>query len=741
MREEVRGQVRSVRPYSILPIQSSRKLTLARLKLGQRPSCQRARLLTCKSSVLLGESPPPPPRACFGRDELFERIVSLAENLSPIALIGAGGVGKTSIALTILHHDRIKERFGDNRRFIRCDQFMASRANFLNRLSKVTGAGVENPGDLTPLRPYLSSKEMVIVLDNAESILDPHGTDKREIYDLVEELTRFSNICLVITSRITTVPPDCRCLDIPTLSIEAAREAFYHIYGNNERPDEIDKILTQLDFHPLSVTLLATVAHQNKWDNNRLAKEWEHRQTSVLQTEHKKSLADAIELSLSSPLFKNLGAEARDLLGVVAFFPQGINESNLDWLFPTTSNVAATLDKFCILSLTYRSDGFVTMLMPLRDYLRPKDPLSSPLLSATKESYFTRLSTDIDPNASGFEETRWIISEDVNVEHLLDVLTSIDTNSDDIWETCADFLSYLCWHKPRQTVLGPKIEMLSDNHRYKARCLFFLAQSFESIGNHTERKRLMNHFLALWREEGDDSEVALALAELSDANRMLRLYKEGINQAKEALEIYQRLNNAWSQASCLIKLAWLLYEDDQPDAAEEAGFRAIGLLPGKGEEYQVCRSHRLLGVVFTSKGETEKAIHHFETALGIASSFNWNGQQFWIHNALAMLFRNKDEFDDAHAQVERAKSYAVNNEYRLGRAILTQAQVYYRQRRLEDATGEALRASEIFEKFGDFTFLEDCKTLLQAIERKARLHPVRQTPAVSSGHGPVCYAR
>ena len=206
------------------------------------PKYHVAHSLTPTSRILLGESPPPPP-ACFGRDELIEKVVGLAENLTPIALIGVGGIGKTSIALTLLHHGRIEKRFGENRRFIRCDKFPPTLPHFLHRLSNVIGAGVENPEDLAPLRPFLSSNEILIILDNVESILDPQGMNAEEINSVVEELSQFKTICPCITSCVTTVPRHCKHPIIPMLSAEAACNIFYDIHGDDDQSDTISNLL------------------------------------------------------------------------------------------------------------------------------------------------------------------------------------------------------------------------------------------------------------------------------------------------------------------------------------------------------------------------------------------------------------------------------------------------------------------------------------------------------------------
>lgn len=117
-----------------------------------------------------------------------------------------------------------------------------------------------------------------------------------------------------------------------------------------------------------------------------------------------------------------------------------------------------------------------------------------------------------------------------------------------------------------------------------------------------------------------------------------------------------------------------------------------------------------------SKSKREKAIHHFEVALGIASPYNWHHYLFWTHFSLALLFYDEGSFDDAHVHVDPAKSHAFYDIYHRDRAMWLQARVCYQQRRLGVAAPGALCAPEIFEKFGTVRAMGDCGDLLRSIE-------------------------
>ena len=225
--------------------------------------------------------------------------------------------------------------------------------------------------------------------------------------------------------------------------------------------------------------------------------------------------------------------------------------------------------------------------------------------------------------------------------------------------------------------------------------------------------------MELWRERGDDFWVAETLALLSEANWQLDLYEEGIQQAKEALGIFERLGYTDEQANCLNCLAQLLQGDGQLDAAEEEASHAIELLPQENQSFRICQSHRFLGDIYRSQGKRQKAIHHHNIALRIASTSNWHDQLFCIHYHLAKLFRGEDDFSNAQTRIEQAKFHSAEDAYHLGLATELQAQIWYRQGKFEDAASETLCASEIFEKLGAAREAGECRELIREIKQAA----------------------
>ncbi|KAJ7620768.1 hypothetical protein DFH06DRAFT_1143872 [Mycena polygramma] len=90
---------------------------------------------------------PSEPQIFHGRDSELSKIFELFDQEVPrIAILGAGGMGKITVAKAVLHHPQITTRYGQYRHFVACDP-----ATTKVELAALIGAhlGLEPGKDLT----------------------------------------------------------------------------------------------------------------------------------------------------------------------------------------------------------------------------------------------------------------------------------------------------------------------------------------------------------------------------------------------------------------------------------------------------------------------------------------------------------------------------------------------------------------------------------------------------------------
>ena len=341
------------------PVDGSPYATPSPTALVPSSSCD----LTLFPSVLLL---PKAPTNFLGRDAILEDLLIFAEQSASLTLFGPGGIGKTAIALTLLHHDRIASKFGEHRHFIPCDYLENSVDSFLSRLFEAIGA--PRPADMTQFHSCLETvPPWILVLDGVDSILDPRASEAAEIATVIEELRQHPGSCLLATSRMNVKIPDFRHMEVPTLPAKIAQDVFHSHCGLGGSA-AIDVLLAELDFHPLSITLLAGAARNHEWDEPALLEAWKDGKTCILEAPGLQSLEDTIESILLTPTIQEFGPVIRQILGAIAAFSDDTKEVKLESIFPRIDGVVEVVNALCKFSLLYREDGFIKMFSPFRLY-------------------------------------------------------------------------------------------------------------------------------------------------------------------------------------------------------------------------------------------------------------------------------------------------------------------------------------------------------------------------------------
>ncbi|KAJ7784260.1 P-loop containing nucleoside triphosphate hydrolase protein, partial [Mycena metata] len=321
---------------------------------------------------------PSKPKIFHGRESELDKLLKTLEQESPrIAILGAGGIGKTSLARAVLHHENTSARF-HHRFFISAESAVTS-----TELAGLVGLhiGLEPAADSTkPVVNYFARQpRSLLILDNLETPWEPLQA-RRGVEEFLSLLADITNLALVITMRGSERPGQVPwshpfLQPLQPLSDVAARQIFVDITDDVRDSEELNKLLRFTDNLPLAVDL---VAHLVDYEGLlSVLTRWETERTSLLAAGYNResNLDISIATSISGP---RLTPEAKQLLGLLSILPDGLSDVELVQANLPIPDIRSCKSILLATSLAYsNTKGRLCSLTPIREYMQKFSPPSS----------------------------------------------------------------------------------------------------------------------------------------------------------------------------------------------------------------------------------------------------------------------------------------------------------------------------------------------------------------------------
>ncbi|KAJ7444449.1 P-loop containing nucleoside triphosphate hydrolase protein, partial [Mycena latifolia] len=330
---------------------------------------------------------PAKPKIFHGRESELHQIVQTFKHKEPprIAILGTGGIGKTTLANAALHHPDISADY-ETKIFVACDSATTSI-----ELAALVGSnlGLKPRRDLTKavVQYFTLEPQCLLVLDNLET-----SWEKIESRGGVEDISEYCNSLSdfnQITMRGAERPAKVRwshplLTPLKPLSNDAARQMFIDITDIVHDDHEITQLLQLTDNMPLAVDLLAHLVDYEGCFN--VLDRWKTEKTCMLSEGYDKSsnLNLSIAVSLSSP---RMTSGAKELLSPLSILPDGL--SNVELLHSNLPICDLLTCKAVLLqtSLAYNDNMRLKVLVPIREQVQHVHPPSPTLVQPLRKHF------------------------------------------------------------------------------------------------------------------------------------------------------------------------------------------------------------------------------------------------------------------------------------------------------------------------------------------------------------------
>jgi len=418
-----------------------------------------------------------------GRDEWVDEAVRLlvANVTARLAILGPGGMGKTTVALALLHDHHIVNYYRNGRPFLSCEALIDADSIVVS-LGKLLGVSATN--DLvTAVIAHLNSRSRkILVLDNLETVWLRDGGPATTVDELLGQLAQISLLSLVITCRGTDLLQLVEWSNLGStvlepFSLEAALETYQARAGQRLASTDMNcakELINAVDRMPLAVSLLGQLARRGNTVHDLLDR-WNRKRTALLRTHGTNRFNNAgvsIELSISMVCLADNTRESLQLLSICSTLPDGLRPDVYKRLNEQFEDIERARDSLCAYSLvSLDADGALKMLSPVRHHVLERHPIHSNHHTALCSIYF-EIAQQL-PQRMDEQFTKRAAAAAPEIDNLSSLLlTMVHQPSQQILDSVVSLTVFAYWQQPNATVALALIPYLESHPTtWKGRCL------------------------------------------------------------------------------------------------------------------------------------------------------------------------------------------------------------------------------------------------------------------------------
>ncbi|KAJ7263754.1 hypothetical protein C8J57DRAFT_1470563 [Mycena rebaudengoi] len=315
-----------------------------------------------------------------GRDsELHSVVTMLLQDSAHIAILGTGGIGKTTLAIAAIQSAQVESKYSW-RYFVSCQ----STPTCVELVSMIADhLGLEKQSNLTRrvVHHFTHAPPLLLVLDNFETPWEP-SSSRSEVEEFLSLLSDIPQLALVITMRGAERPAKVKWAQpflppLATLPHSAALQTFFDVADSTHDNESVNKLLELTGNLPLAVSLIASVAGAEGCDS--ALTRWASESTRMLSDGYDKRSSLDISIMLSFTSFR-MTPGAQDLLSILSMLPDGFTDADLLQAELPIPSILASKSTLLRTALAFLDkENRIQVLPPIREHILYSHPPNNAL--------------------------------------------------------------------------------------------------------------------------------------------------------------------------------------------------------------------------------------------------------------------------------------------------------------------------------------------------------------------------